>query len=622
MAREVNQVDRFGEALGRLAQLRSFAGAEKTFWPSFLATLTGAAGARFSMLLRAGPEESPGWQRVTSWPADGLPEAAAQKFLGAAGDLAETCVQQGGAKRGFRNQKDPTLADWVIAVHLAAGDEPDAMVAAFLLSEFTDVQAEEALRRLRLLVYLPEAYRLRREVNRSEIAVGHFASVLDLVALLNAQQRFVAVGMTLCNELATRHHCDRVTLGWLEGDYIRIKAISHSERFEKKMDAVKELEAVMEEALDQDEAVVWPAPGEQRLVTREHAKFSAEDNVKYLCSVPLRLEGEPIGVLTCERSDDQPFADVEVRLLTLCSEMAVRRLGDLQKTDRWFGARWAMKAREGFASLIGPEHTGAKLIGIGVAILLAVLVFGLVDYRVDSPCALRAENAVFLSAPFNGYIDEVKVDIGDEVKQGDLLATLDTRDLLLEEAGAVADQTRYLRETEKASAADHPADMRIAQAQAEQARVRLEIVRFRRSQANIVAPFTGVVVEGDLKKRIEAPLKQGEVLFKIARIDHLYVECSVNERDVHELKVGGKGEIALSSSPHLRFPVKIARIEPAAQAADAANVFIVRCVAEGSEHAWWRPGMSGVAKLDVGSRSLLWVLTHRTVDFLRMHLWW
>jgi hypothetical protein len=32
--------------------------------------------------------------------------------------------------------------------------------------------------------------------------------------------------------------------------------------------------------------------------------------------------------------------------------------------------------------------------------------------------------------------------------------------------------------------------------------------------------------------------------------------------------------------------------------------------------------MSGVAKINVGQRSLLWVLTRRTVDFLRMFLWW
>jgi len=36
---------------------------------------------------------------------------------------------------------------------------------------------------------------------------------------------------------------------------------------------------------------------------------------------------------------------------------------------------------------------------------------------------------------------------------------------------------------------------------------------------------------------------------------------------------------------------------------------------------WWRPGMTGLCKLSTEKRTLFWILTHRTVDFLRMKLW-
>jgi hypothetical protein len=45
-------------------------------------------------------------------------------------------------------------------------------------------------------------------------------------------------------------------------------------------------------------------------------------------------------------------------------------------------------------------------------------------------------------------------------------------------------------------------------------------------------------------------------------------------------------------------------------------------VAAGSPEEWWRPGMTGICKINAGDRSLLWILTHRTVEFLRMALWW
>ena len=34
-----------------------------------------------------------------------------------------------------------------------------------------------------------------------------------------------------------------------------------------------------------------------------------------------------------------------------------------------------------------------------------------------------------------------------------------------------------------------------------------------------------------------------------------------------------------------------------------------------------RPGMEGIAKIDVGRRRLLWIWTHEMLDWLRLSLW-
>lgn len=618
MTAEGTRVDRFEDAVRRIEQLRKFSGPEHLFWFHLLTSMAGVANAQLGVLLRAGAEENSGWEVMTRWPAQGADEVALRAFATAAVAGAGVCAQEGEAIRGTRI---PGGIEWCLLVRVTEKDEPGTMVLALSLENATEGEAIAALRRVRLLTPLQTLYRLRQHAAESETAVGHFAAVLDLVSALNVHQRFLPVAMTLCNEIATRHQCDRVSLGWLENGYAKVVAISRSERFERKMEMIKNLEAVMEEALDQDEAIVWPETTEPSMVTRAHEKLSTSAHVPYLCSVPLRLEGEPVAALVVERAT-HPFAEVEVRLLALYAEMSARRLVDLKRTDGWFGARWWMATREKLTEWLGPKHTLAKAIGALVILLAIALAVVRIDYRVDAPFILRAEDMAFIAAPFNGYLDEVKIDVGDEVKKDAVMASLDTRDLLLEEAGAAAERTRYLGEVEKASGADKPAEMRIAQAQAEQARVRFELIQYRRSQSNIVAPFDGVVVEGDLRKRIGSPVKQGEVLIRIARIDRLYVECHVNERDVRELQAGVGGQIAFASAPKHEFKVRISRIEPAAQVKETGNTFVVRCAVEGSRETWWRPGMSGVAKLDAGRRTLLWVITHRTVDFLRMHLWW
>ena len=106
-----------------------------------------------------------------------------------------------------------------------------------------------------------------------------------------------------------------------------------------------------------------------------------------------------------------------------------------------------------------------------------------------------------------------------------------------------------------------------------------------------------------MKKRIGAPVKQGDALFKVARTDRMYVECNVKENDIHEVHSEVAGEFAFASQPRLRFPMQLERIEPVAQVKEKDNIFIVRCQFKGAPESWWRPGMSGVAKINVGQRT-------------------
>ena len=111
------------------------------------------------------------------------------------------------------------------------------------------------------------------------------------------------------------------------------------------------------------------------------------------------------------------------------------------------------------------------------------------------------------------------------------------------------------------------------------------------------------------------------VLFKVARTDRMYVECNVDERDIHEVGQIATGEIAFASQPKLKFPMRVERVEPVAQTKDKENYYVARCSLDGPVQSWWRPGMSGVAKINVGKRTFFWIVSHRTVDFLRMFFW-
>ena len=494
-------------------------------------------------------------------------------------------------------------------------------VAIFCVNGGPSTNVKEILARLHLIADTPAIYQRQRDAQQKQKDAACFADVFDLLLLLNAENRFLAAAMTLVNETAARYHCTRVTLGWCVNGYIRLQSISHMERFERKMDIVSDLEAAMEEAHDQDEEILWPCIVDDGAVTRDHEAYAKKQQTDHMVSLPLRIGDRSIGVLTCERNETA-FGEGDVRSLRILSDQVSPRLAELKMHDRWFGAKLKDAICHRVSGLMGVDHTLGKLVGLLTCSLLLLSIFLKLPYRIEAPFILRSQDVRQVSAPFDGYIETVPVKIGKQVSQGDRLLLLDTSDLLLEQSAALANQIRFQRETEKARAQNNLIEMKISQAREAQARAKLELIRHRLKQAQISSPIAGVIVEGDLEELQGAPVNKGDILFKVARHENLYVEVKVHEGDVHELAEGQSGQIAFVSRPQLKYPFKINQIDPVAIAEDKGNIFIARGKSPDTSIDWWRPGMSGIAKLDVGPRRIIWIITHRTIEFFQMLLWW
>ena len=614
--------DPMDAALRELTELRQFPGSPREFWPRFLACTGALTSASKAMLLLEDAAQPGTWKRLGDWPANLPPSRILTLFNTQLEEMAGRAARDGSC---FAPLVEPgatrTAGQYALASRLKLYRSNEKCIAVLLLSEVTEAAARDLGVRLRIAADVPESYQMSQAIRLASADVEKLAVAHDLLAEINRESRFLAAALAFCSGISNRFRCQRVSLGWLQGGYIKLRALSRTERFNARMEAARLLENAMDEALDQDEEILWPPPEEATFVTRDHAKFGTEQASGNLCSLPLRLEGKPGAVLTCERQEGA-FTAVELQQLRLCCDQAGRRLADLQRQDRWFGARLGTWSREKLALLLGPKHTWAKAVSLLAVVALAALFLVRLPYRVEGTFLLKSDDVSFRTAPFDSYIDKVFVRPGDEVKAGSNLVRLATRELELEERVALADLGRYQREAEKARATNGLAEMRIAQAQAEQSGARLELVRHRLREAFILAPFDGVVVEGDLRERLAAPVKQGDALIKIARLDRLYVEGEISERDIHDILGRQDGEIAFVSQPRLKFPIRIVKIEPAAFPRSSGNVFLVRCEFALGPERWWRPGMSGLCKLSVEKRTLFWILTHRTVDFLRMQLWW
>ena len=618
MNSETNGTDsRLEEASRELVELRRFVGPAREFWSRFLAACGALAQADVAAILLGREGQTPRWKKIGEWAAGSGRPAQRADFAAFLEAMSEQVVTQG----DFLEEDDEAEGAFTLGLRLKVQKDEGDLVLVAKVVDFTEAAARESLHRLLLAADTPALYQANLVSRQAQVDVEKFATVLDLLVPMNAESRFLASLLTLANGVATRFRCARVSVGWIEGGYVRLKAISRTEKFDRQMAAAQALEAAMEECADQDEEILWPAPEGATAVFRDHEKFVTEQQAGAIASVPVRIDDRVVAVLTCERAGEA-FTAVEMQQLRLLCDQVSRRLGELKRHDRWLGARLLAEVREGCAKLVGPEHTWPKVIGLlGVLLLIALFVVRL-PYRVQGTFILRSAAVSYLTAPFDGYIDEVNARPGDLLAKGAPIVSLNRAELLLEQSAAAAEIGRYEREAEKARAINQLAEMKIAEALMRQSQSRLDLVKHRLEASVMKAAFDGVIVEGDLRERVGAPVKSGEALFKVARLDGLFVEAEVDERDVREILQSSRCEFSFVAQPKMRFSATVQSIEPAALAKKESNVFLVRMKPDRGPESWWRPGMTGLCKIAVEPRTIWWIVTHRTADFLRMKLWW
>jgi RND family efflux transporter MFP subunit len=446
------------------------------------------------------------------------------------------------------------------------------------------------------------------------------AEMLALAASLLDQEGLAAAAHALCAELARRLGCERVALGVLRRDRMRVLALSTSLRFAEASDTMRDLRAAMEEAAEQDAVIELPAPEQAAPhATRDHEQLLQDSGARRVCTAPLGARGRTIGALTCEwgAAGGEPVPAERVAGAATLSgpilELLLRvEAGPVER---------ARAAWERFAARhLGGDGLFARGAVAAIAALLVLLALLPGTHRISARASLEGRVQRALVAAVPGYLAEAGARAGDLVRAGDVLARLDERDLALERRRWQGQKARLEQEYREALAAQDRTQMSILGAQIEQAAAQLDLAREQLARAAVVAPFDGIVLRGELDRELGSPVEQGEVLFEIAPLDGYRIILAVDERDIAHVAVGQRGQLALTALPGDPLPLAVERITPISSVEAGRNTFRVEAVLERQDVAL-RPGMEGIAKIDAGRRRLLWIWGHTLVDWIRLGAW-
>lgn len=448
---------------------------------------------------------------------------------------------------------------------------------------------------------------------------AELALKITAVALSRSQSAEAAMAVT--SELACGFQCERVSIGFIEKSDVRLHTISNSANHETRQNIVKCIEAAMLEAVDQRETLVFPPDSNSYYYTQEHEALVKQHSGEYICTVPLMVNEEVIGAVMYERLTEAGAFDAKTK--ELCEQMAAlfapilyyRRLNDRPITEKIKDSSYRL-----LSNIFGSEFMGAKLISM---VVIGVLVFAFFmpwNYKISASAILEGAVERVITSPEGGYIKDASARPGDIVEAGATLATLDDRDLLLEKLKWSGKHKQVSKEYREALAVHNLSQIGILRAQLSQAEAQLEILSLKLKRTVISSPISAVIVSGDYTRALGSPVERGQVLYKVSPLDDYRVVLQVDESDISEITVGMPGELTLSAAAEDTFEMQVSKITPVSMAENSINYFQVEATLI-SNPDFLRPGMQGIGKIEVGERRMLWVWTHKMVDWLRLKLW-
>ena len=427
------------------------------------------------------------------------------------------------------------------------------------------------------------------------------------------------------------------------------------------------------EAFDQTAAVAWPvddradgpdpAPSGLRTqrapprITRAHAALAGTHGSA--ASALLVLRGQRVGVLTLHRTAGPPLSAAELEQLEHLASLAAPTLWLLKQNERGLAQRMRDAWRARWQPSPGQE--GAERRALRVAGWLcgaAVLGAALWPWPAHVGGRARLEGAVqrVLAAPADGYLQQVHARAGDTVRAGQPLLELADQDLQLERQRWESQLAQHLDALASAQARADRSQLVLHQSRADEAQAQLALVDEKLQRSRLVAPFDGIVVQGDWSQQLGAPVKEGTELLTLAPLDRYRVVIEIDERDLALVQAAvvqaalqsrqagdavtpstgqaapgtltnlpsASGTLTLGALPWSTLPLRLTRLSPTAKAVEGRNVFEAEAelmLAAGALPAGLRPGLQGTARVDSAPASPLLHLLRRSLGAVRV-AWW
>ncbi|MEM6665533.1 MAG: GAF domain-containing protein, partial [Pseudomonadota bacterium] len=178
----------------------------------------------------------------------------------------------------------------------------------------TVVSARRLLRHLQWSQAWVEAHIRRSRAGTEARLVDRARTILDMVAIVAPRPDFKDACRVFAGALASDLGAERVSAGFTRRKRCHLVAISQVATFERAMQMGQAIEAAMDEAVDQEQALLYQTEGAGAVQAAAHQALAREGKSRAILTVPLPSDGEVVGAVSIERTAGGAFTQADVDL--------------------------------------------------------------------------------------------------------------------------------------------------------------------------------------------------------------------------------------------------------------------------------------------------------------------
>ncbi len=445
---------------------------------------------------------------------------------------------------------------------------------------------------------------------------------IELAITCLEQVNYSAATIHLVNMLAFHLQCDRISIGIRNGHHVELSALSNNASFDSKTNLIRNMTAAMDESIDEKSIIVYPPEDDaEPIISVAHEQLARFQGGRNICTIPLRYRNQFIGAICLERPEKQDFDKSVIQHAEKIAALIGPLLYVLHQEQRSIFRRARDYFNDAKINIFGHEKSVAYICGISFFAAIVFFSFFPGTYRVTADVIMEGSIQRILAAPVDGYIATANKRAGDIVKVGDIIATLDDKDLKLEEIKLISQRQKLQRKYRFSLASHDRSKVNVLDARINQANANLELVTEQLSRLQLIAPIDGMIIEGDLTQSIGSPVSRGDVLYKISPTGDYRVILNIDESEISQIEIGQMGQLALSAIPDKRLDITVSSITPISTSANGRTFFRVEAKLK-DKNQQLQPGMEGIGKIEIGNRNFIWIITHKTMDRIKLMFWY